>query len=121
MAKLLTSLRGMPDDEIAEVQELLEAHHIDFYETQPGLLGLNPGAIWINDDDEIERAKQLFDAYQRERSIRVRREYNARRRRGETETLIQRVWQNPLAYLFLIAFIGFILYFSVMPFIRLSN
>lgn len=121
MAKLLTPLRNMPEDEVAEVRELLAAHRIEFYETQPGLLGLNVGAIWVRHDEEIEHAKQLFDEYQRERGIRVRGEYNARRRRGETETLWQRFRHNPLAFLFLAAFAGFILYLSVMPFIRLGS
>lgn len=121
MAKLLTQLRNMPDDEVEEVRELLEAHGIDFYETRPGLLGLNVGAIWVRNDADIEQAKRLFDEYQHERGLRVRREYNARRRRGETETIWQRFRHNPFAFLFLIAFAGFILYLSLMPFIRFGH
>ena len=56
MSKLLIKLRHAPDDEIQEIHSLLQEHHIDFYETQFGPWGISAPGIWVNDDDQYDRA-----------------------------------------------------------------
>ena len=60
-------LRNVPDDEAEEIRNLLKHNHIDFYETPAGNWGISMPAIWLNDDDQLERAKELIKEYQQHR------------------------------------------------------
>ena len=119
MATLLFRLRGVPDDEAQEVRDLLRAEGMDFYETPAGRWGISLAAIWLRDPAQVERAKQLLEAYQHDRGVRVRSEYAEQRERGEVETVVDRMRRRPLEFLLAIAAILVILYFMTWPFLRL--
>ena len=57
MAKLFLNLRNVPGDEADDVRDLLRANAIDFYETQPSPWGISAGGLWIEDVDQLTRAK----------------------------------------------------------------
>lgn len=86
MAKLLLNLRNVPDDEADEVRALLDDSRIAYYETTPSLWGISAGGIWLKDDADLSRARQLLGDYQRQRGERARAEYAAARRDGSAET-----------------------------------
>ena len=118
MPILLFKLNRVPEDEADDIRALLEDHHIEFYETHAGRWGISVAGIWLRDDAQLERAQQLIDEYQHERSARAQEAYEADRRAGRLESLAGRVMQKPFASLLYLLAILAILYFTIMPFLR---
>ena len=121
MPVLLFNLRGVPDDEARDVRELLEQHRIDSYETPAGRWGLSSPGIWLEDEDQFERAKALIDTYQRERALRARQEYRELKAAGRQETLLDRIRRNPLQVVLYLAIVLLVLYLSTKPFLDLGK
>jgi len=67
MAKLIFSLRNVPDDEAEEVRRLLTEHGFDWYETSPGPWGISSAALWLRHASAHPQARALLDGYQRDR------------------------------------------------------
>ena len=116
MSKLLIKLRHAPDDEIQEIRNLLQAHRIDFYETQPGPWGISASAIWLNDEHEFDRAKGLLDDYQEKRFREKRAEYERLRRAGQQRTFLQNLREKPVQVILYSLVVALILYFTISPF-----
>lgn len=114
-------LRGVSREEADEVRELLQRNHIAVYETPPNHWGLTMGAIWLQDDAQAEVARRLLDTYQRERQLRVREEYRARKEAGEVDTVLGRLLREPLRAIVYLTLIVVILYFLIVPFFRLAG
>lgn len=121
MPVLLFKLRGAHSDEVEEVRALLEAQGIDFYETQAGAWGIGTEAIWLRDDSRLSEARALLDEYQARRAARVRGEYEAAKREGRVRGLFDALRAHPVATLFVLAFILFILYVSLAPFLNMRD
>ena len=105
MAKLLFKLRNVPDDEVEEIHTLLSEHQIDFYETSSGNWGISMPALWVSDDVQYQRARELLDVYQADRSARVRAEYAQLKQAGQHPTIFTRFREKPftiVAYLFVV-------------------
>lgn len=64
MAKRILNLRGVTVEEAEGLREALEAAGVAFYETPPSAFGISAGSIWIRHDEEFDRAKEVFDAFQ---------------------------------------------------------
>ena len=120
MPAILFKLRNVPDDEAAEIRELLSSNNIEFYETPAGRWGISMEAIWLKDEALLDEAKSLIDNYQAERYKKVRQEYEELKQQGEIETFSQRIVKRPLQSLFYLVFVLVILYFATMPFIKLT-
>jgi hypothetical protein len=116
MAKLLIKLRHAPDDEIDEIRGLLQAHRIDFYETQAGPWGVSAPGFWLNDELQYDRAKALLDDYQENRCREQRAEYQRLCAAGKQRTFLQNLLEKPLQVLLFSLIAGLILYFSISPF-----
>lgn len=86
MSKLLLNLRNVFEDEADDVRAMLQAHRIEFYETQPSRWGISYGGIWISDDADVAEAKRLMAEYQAQRQARVRAEHEAAIKDGTAET-----------------------------------
>ena len=95
MSKLLLNLRNVPEDEADDVRAMLQAHRIEFYETQPSRWGISHGGIWIGDDGDIVEAKRLMADYQAQRQLRVRAENEEARRDGTAETFATVLREQP--------------------------
>lgn len=117
MSVILFKLRGVPEDEADAVRDILERNGIDYYETSAGRWRLGMAAIWLIDEEKQERATELIQQYQRERSLRIRKEYDKLKSEGKLETITDRIKQQPLQFLFYLVVILSIAYFSVKPFI----
>ncbi|MFV2058359.1 MAG: DUF6164 family protein [Thiohalomonadales bacterium] len=117
MTVKLISLRGLPEDEIDEIRSLLQQHQVDFYETPGGNWGISMPALWLREDSSLAHCKALLDEYQQERCTRMRTEYLQRKQRGEVDTLLDRIKQQPLRIILYLAFLALILYVSTMPFL----
>ena len=116
MSRLLLKLRHAPEDEIQEIRSLLQEHRIDFYETQSGPWGISAPGIWLNDEQQYDRARALVDAYQENRFREKRAEYESLRRAGQHRTFLQNLLENPAQVILYGLIIGLILYFSISPF-----
>jgi hypothetical protein len=121
MAVLLFKLKGAHQDEVEDVRALLEANGIEFYETQAGAWGIGTHAIWLRDGSRLTEARALLDEYQAQRALRVRGEYEAAKREGRVRGLLDVLRANPLAVLLAVAFILFILYISLAPFLNMRE
>ena len=121
MSVLLFSLRNVPDDEADEVRRLLAENQIDVYETPAGGWGISAPAIWLEDENKLERAKKLIERYQNERFIRQREAYETRKREGTSRTLVDEVKQHPVRFFVYLAIAVVVLYFSTKPFLTLGN
>lgn len=117
MPHLLFKLNGIPDDEAEEIRALLDAHPIDYYETDAGRFGISLAAIWLPSDRELEQAQQLIDTYQQQRYQQAREHYEQQQRDGTAETHLQRLLRQPVRSLIFILTILVILYFTTAPFV----
>lgn len=113
MATLLFNLRGVPEDEAFEVRDLLMHHEIDFYETSAGNWGMSLPALWLRDDSQLSKAKQLLDEYQHYRYASQREAYLKRKAAGEHKTLWQSFLQHPFLFCTYLAIMGLIIYVSI--------
>lgn len=113
MAILLFSLRGVPEDEAYEVRELLTEHEINFYETSAGNWGVSMPALWLRDDGELTKARQLLDDYQVQRQITQRQLYLQRKQTGETKSLFMHFKEKPLHILSYLAVMCLVVYVSI--------
>lgn len=118
MAKKLIIMRNMPDDEVEDIASLLTDNGIAFYQTPAGNWGISMPAFWIEDANEYPRAKVLLDRYEAARQQRVREEYEALKRAGKQRTMIDEIREKPLRFLITMAFIVFLLYLTLHPFIN---
>lgn len=121
MKRLVFRLNHVPAEEADGVRDVLRSNGIDFYETDAGRWGFSMAAIWVTDSDDYDRARELIDAFQAEHTEKVRSEFAEAKRAGTTETVFSRFRHHPVAVLFLIAFVVFILYVSLMPFVDLGG
>lgn len=88
MAKRLLSLRGVTQEEAEGLRESLEAAGVDFYEIPPTAFGISAGSIWIRHEEEFERAKKVFDAFQDMLVVSARENY-------APESLLSHVRRHP--------------------------
>ncbi len=108
-----------PEDEVAEVCDLLDRHHIPWFETTAGRFGVSFPAIWLRDDDDWDRAKSLLDEYQRQRREAARADFEQQISDGRAETFLSRLLSHPLQIVFILIVVLAIGYFSVVPFFSL--
>lgn len=120
MAKLLFRLRNVPEDEAAEVRFLLAEREIPFYETEPGNWGISMPALWVSDESRWEEARELLDAYQEERSRRMREEYQMLKDNGQAPGPLEGLFRNPVQFISYSLLILAILYISISVFYNLS-
>ncbi len=120
MAKRVFSLGGVPDDEADDIRQLLENAGVDYYETPPGPFAITAAALWLNQDSEYERIKQLIDDYQTTRALTARQHYQQAKLHGELPGLLQTLWRNPLLWLVVIASIAIVLLVVLLPFLLIA-
>ncbi len=121
MSVLLFRLRSVPDDEAAEIRDLLTQNSIDYYETPGGNWGISMAAIWLKDESQLQEARSLIEAYQQERFARVRGEHERLRREGKKRTLMDEIKENPLQVIFYLAITAGLIYIFTKPFFAIGK
>lgn len=95
MSKLLLNLRLVLDDEIEDVRAMLDDARVDYYETQPSRWGISHGGIWLNNDDDLPKAKRLMAEYQAKRQANARAEHETAQREGTAQTFKDVLREEP--------------------------
>ena len=121
MSVLLFRLNGVPDDEANDIRNLLDNDDLPYYETSAGKWGISTAAIWLIDEDQLHKAQFLIAEYEKERVLRVRKEFKQLKDEGENDTIIDKFWQHPLQFIFYLAIIVLIAYVSIKPFIAFGK
>lgn len=116
MTILLFKLQNVPDDEAEEVRELLANNDIYFYETHAGFWRLGVDGLWLPDDSNLERAKELIRVYQAERTAQQKKVYADLVEQGQAPTLWQNFLLSPLRFIVLIIAVFFVLTLTLAPF-----
>ncbi|MDX1491023.1 MAG: DUF6164 family protein [Pseudohongiellaceae bacterium] len=116
MAKLIFKLRNVPADEVDEVLLLLEQNNIDFYETKAGNWGISMPALWVQDDSEYDKARELISQYQAERAQRMRAEYEELLEQGKAQTLLDSFVQQPIKFIAYTSLAALVVYLSTSTF-----
>ncbi len=117
MAKLLFRLRNVPEDEAQDIRELLDSNDIAYFETSAGNWGISLPAIWTNESEKFDSARALIDEYQAERTLRLRREYNLSKARGEARTLRHSFKDNPIKFISFSVLIALVVYLSLQVYL----
>lgn len=121
MSNLLLNLRNVPDDEAADVRDMLDANTIAFFETTPSRWGISAGAIWIRDPAAAADAQRLMADYQRERQSRARAAYIDAKRDGTAVTIWSVVRDDPMRVLVAMVSIAFVLGLLALPVFLMSR
>lgn len=116
MTILLFKLKDVPDDEAADIRELLAENDIYFYETHAGFWRLGVDGLWLPDDTHLARARELIDQYQAERTANQQKIYAQLLENGQAPTLWQNFLLSPLRFIALIIAVFFILTLTLAPF-----
>jgi hypothetical protein len=116
MTILLFKLQNVPDDEAADVRELLAENDIYFYETHAGFWRLGVDGLWLPDDTHLERARELIHIYQTQRTDTQKKLYADLLEQGEAPTLWQNFLISPLRFVLLIVAVFFVLTLTLAPF-----
>ena len=121
MAVQLVKLRNVPEDELEEIHALMAAHEIDVYETSAGNWGISMPALWLRNEDQLDQARLLLDAYAQERLDKARSEYQALKEAGKARTFLDIARENPVRYIAYLLMIGALVYISLVPFLALVS
>lgn len=121
MAVQLFRLRNVPDDEAEEIRELLTKNHIDHYETPAGNWGVSMPAIWLRDDEQLDRAKVLLEEYQKQRYINAQSAKEKLKNAGISQGFLSELFKSPIQSIVYAAFAAVILYFSIKPFLNFGQ
>ena len=113
MAVLIFRLNGVSDDEAQDVRDLLSDNALDSYETSAGRWGVSVAGLWLVNENDKVRARELIDAYQLERQ----RYFEELETQAPPETFSDRFKQSPLNVMFYGLLAATILFITLSPFI----
>jgi len=116
MTILLFKLQNVPDDEAADIRDLLADNDVYFYETHAGFWRLGVDGLWLPDNTHLERARELIKSYQEERTATQKKVYAELVEQGQAPTLWQNFLLSPLRFVLLILAVFFILTLTLAPF-----
>ena len=113
----LFKLRSVPEDEADDIRDLLSRHAIDYYETPAGNWGISMPAIWLHDEEQLERARGLIDDYQRKRVKYIREERERLKLQGHQHNFLNELYQNPIRLIVYLLIALAVAYISIAPFL----
>ena len=116
MGVLLFKLQNVPDDEAADVRDLLADNNIYFYETHAGFWRLGVDGLWLPDKSQLEHARALIKTYQDERTATQKKVYAELVEQGEAPTLWKNFLLSPLRFVLLFIAVFFVLTLTLAPF-----
>ena len=121
MPHRLMSLRDVPDEELVAIRELLDEHHIDYYETPANRWGISAAGLWLKDPQQKAAAKQLLESFQAEYTLQQQEAHQQRLANGNEPSFLSRLKQSPLEVIALMLAALFILWISTTPFLNFGS
>jgi hypothetical protein len=121
MPTLLVNLRQVPDDEADEIRQLFEANSVAFFETPASRFGISAGAIWLSDEADAARARQLLAAYQQQRRENARSAFEAAREDGRPTTFWGALREQPLRVLSALIVMAALVALCLLPYFLLRD
>ena len=121
MTVKLMNLRNVPDDELADIHELLGSHGIDYYETSAGTFGISLAALWLRDESQLAQTKALLNEYAEQRFLAARNEFESLRNAGKVRTFVDIARENPLRFVVYAVLVIAVAYISVVPFLQVME
>ena len=119
MARLLFKLAQVPVDEAQELRVLLDEHQIRYYETDAGFFRVGLDAIWLSDNAQEERARELIREYQVARALQQQQNYAQLVEAGQVPSLWQHFCANPIRVIAALVAIVFVAALTLVPFVML--
>ncbi|MFK8076697.1 MAG: DUF6164 family protein [Granulosicoccus sp.] len=119
MPTLVFRLRNVPEDEADDVRTLMDESELDWYETSAGNWGIAMPAIWVTNDEDSPKARDLINNYQTNRQAERRSDYLNAVKIGTAPSLSKRIREQPVKTGGIVLFCLFILYVTLNPFLRL--
>lgn len=116
MGSKLMSLRNVPGDELDEIQALLDANDIRYYETSAGIFGISLPALWLVDDSQLTQARHLLENYALQRSQQAQARWHAELQTGTQRTVFDMLREHPLRFVCYVVLIIALAWFSIVPF-----
>lgn len=108
-------------DEVEEVLALLTRHGIEHYLTPAGPFGISAGGIWLRHEDDCDRAKALFDDYQKNRAAKALAEQDAAKAEGKHETFMSLWRRRPLYVTLMIVLSVMVLMIFFAPMLQIAQ
>ncbi len=119
MSVLIFRLNGASEEEAAQVRELLEQHDLVFYETSAGRWGISVAGLWLLDEGQKLRARELIEQYQGERKLQFEHWW------AEQPGFLMGLWRSfsarPIAFVLTAILLLAILFISLSPFLHLAG
>ena len=119
MPELIFKLRNIPDDEVAEVHQLLKDNNIDYYETSAGNWGISMPALWVKTDEQLAQARQLLDEYQKQRAQKAREDYLKQKAEGKQRTLLDEFKEHPIRLIIYFAITAILIFLPIKLFVTM--
>ena len=113
MAKLVFALKYVDEAEANDIRALLTEHDIAFYETTAGRWQISLAALWVVNNEDFVRARSLINQEQAQRQAQQQAQGN---KRSFWHGLLVHCWQNPVACVFTLLALVFIVALSILPF-----
>lgn len=120
MPVLLFRLKHVPEDEADQIRHLLHDNGIDYYETPPGRWGISVHGIWIRDSAQEQFARSLLEDFHRDYGERLRAQ-SEQSGQGTWLSAMNRIKHEPLKFILVLGFVLFILYVTLVPFLKLAG
>ena len=113
MAVLIFRLNGVSEEEAQDVRDLLTDNALGSYETSAGRWGVSVAGLWLVNENDKTRARELIDAYQLERQ----QYFEELKIDKNPETFGDRFRKSPLTVIFYGLLAVTILFITLSPFI----
>lgn len=118
MSVLIFRLNGASEEEAAELRELLEQNNVAFYETSAGRWGISVAGIWLRDESQKQRARELIDQYQGDRKKQFEHWW------AEQPGFLMGLWRSflsrPIPFVLTALLLAAIIFISLSPFLSLA-
>ena len=119
MSVLIFRLNDASDEEAAQVRELLEQHDLAFYESSAGRWGISVAGLWLRDDSQKHRARELIEQYQGERKQQYEGWW------AEQPGFLVSLWRSflarPIPFVLTAILLVAIVFISLSPFVHMAG
>jgi hypothetical protein len=119
MSVLIFRLNDASEEEAAEVRELLQQHDLAFYESSAGRWGISVAGLWLRDESQKHRARELIEQYQGERKQQFEQWWD--QQPGFLTNLWHSFLSRPIPFLLTAILLAVIVFITLSPFLSMAR